>query len=268
MEMLTFFSFIDTLVAFFGVFFYLAIYMATFNTDVLFEVRIHGFSGCIAAQLLLCSTRATLSRHLGQVCPSSAPISFPPSHLLATLLSLLSKNASISDSPSTSNSPSPPTFAVSVAMHISTKSARFAASLMHQHLCVWYMTLLFQRIDYCNAVFASLPFTQLDRMQRVTNAAAKLVRVRRREHITLHLRKLKWLLATRKIEYKLAVHASRCLCRCEVRPQPPRCFNHPRWSDLFPLVCHVWNSLLNKVTFSPNFPVFRARLKSHMLARS
>ena len=67
--MLTFFSFIDTLVAFFGVFFYLAIYMATFNTDVLFEVRIHGFSGCIAAQLLLCSTRATLSRHLGQGMP-------------------------------------------------------------------------------------------------------------------------------------------------------------------------------------------------------
>ena len=226
--MLTFFSFINTSVAFFGVFFYLAIYIATFKTDVLFEVRIHGFSGCIAAQLLLCSTRATLSRHLGQVCPSSAPISFPPSHLLATLLSLLSKSASISDSPSTPNSPSPPTFAVSAAMHISTKLARFAALLMHQLLCVWYMTLFFQRIDYCNAVFASLPSTQLDRMQRVTNAAAKLVRVRRRERITLHLRKLKWLPATRKIEYKLAVHASRCLCRCEVRPQPPRCFNHPR----------------------------------------
>ena len=47
--MLTFFSFIDTLVAFFGVFFYLAIYMATFNTDVLFEVHIHGLSGYIAA---------------------------------------------------------------------------------------------------------------------------------------------------------------------------------------------------------------------------
>lgn len=49
MEMLTFFTLINTSVAFFGVFFYLAIYMATFNTDVLFEVHIHGLSGYIAA---------------------------------------------------------------------------------------------------------------------------------------------------------------------------------------------------------------------------
>jgi hypothetical protein len=47
--MLTFFTLINTSVAFFGVFFYLAIYMATFNTDVLFEVHIHGLSGYIAA---------------------------------------------------------------------------------------------------------------------------------------------------------------------------------------------------------------------------
>nr|CAH0113689.1 unnamed protein product [Daphnia galeata] len=49
MEMLTFFTLINTSVAFFGVFFYLAIYMSTFNTDVLFEVHIHGLSGYIAA---------------------------------------------------------------------------------------------------------------------------------------------------------------------------------------------------------------------------
>nr|SVE74197.1 EOG090X06Q3 [Daphnia barbata] len=49
MEMLTFFTLINTSVAFFGVFFYLAIYMATFNTDVLFEVHLHGLSGYIAA---------------------------------------------------------------------------------------------------------------------------------------------------------------------------------------------------------------------------
>nr|CAG4639202.1 EOG090X06Q3 [Daphnia magna] len=49
MEMLTFFTLINTSVAFFGIFFYLAIYMATFNTDVLFEVHLHGLSGYIAA---------------------------------------------------------------------------------------------------------------------------------------------------------------------------------------------------------------------------
>ena len=49
MEMLTFFILINTSVAFFGTFFYLVLYMATINTDVLFEVHIHGLAGYIAA---------------------------------------------------------------------------------------------------------------------------------------------------------------------------------------------------------------------------
>lgn len=49
MEMLTFFTLINTSVAFIGIFFYMAIYMTTMNTDVLFEVHIHGLSGYIAA---------------------------------------------------------------------------------------------------------------------------------------------------------------------------------------------------------------------------
>ena len=49
MEMLTFFALINTSVAFVGAFFYLLIYMVTINTDVLFEVHIHGLAGYIAA---------------------------------------------------------------------------------------------------------------------------------------------------------------------------------------------------------------------------
>ena len=49
MEMLTFFVLINTSVAFFGTFFYLLLYMATINTDVLFEIHIHGLAGYIAA---------------------------------------------------------------------------------------------------------------------------------------------------------------------------------------------------------------------------
>jgi len=49
MEMLTFFALINTSVAFVGAFFYLLIYMFTINTDVLFEIHIHGLAGYIAA---------------------------------------------------------------------------------------------------------------------------------------------------------------------------------------------------------------------------
>jgi hypothetical protein len=48
------------------------------------------------------------------------------------------------------------------------------------------------RIDYCNATFAGLPSTLLDRMQKVINAAVRLVlRVRRREHMKRHLNHLR-----------------------------------------------------------------------------
>nr|CAG4640880.1 EOG090X06Q3 [Eulimnadia texana] len=48
-EMMNFFAIVNVAVAIVGWFFYLAIYMATFNTDVLFEVHIHGLAGYIAA---------------------------------------------------------------------------------------------------------------------------------------------------------------------------------------------------------------------------
>lgn len=46
---LTFFTLVNTTVAFVDTFFYLVLYMATVNTDVLFEVHIHGLAGYIAA---------------------------------------------------------------------------------------------------------------------------------------------------------------------------------------------------------------------------
>ena len=161
------------------------------------------------------------------------------------------------------------------------------------------------RVDYCNAVFVGLPLNLLDCIQRVINSAARLVRrVRRREHITPHLRDLKWLPASRRSEFKLALHAFRCLCRCEDRPLPPRCFNCsaplylssrlriylPKRSlrssaeralmvPTFRTITHgdrafsrscalVWNSLPTTVTSSSSFSVFRARLMSHLLSLS
>ena len=46
--MMTFFALMNVSVAFMGAFFYLVLYMSTFNTDVLFEVHIHGLAGYIA----------------------------------------------------------------------------------------------------------------------------------------------------------------------------------------------------------------------------
>ena len=62
------------------------------------------------------------------------------------------------------------------------------------------------RLDYCNSVLAGLPQASIDPLQRVQNAAAKLVAgIGTRDHITPVLRSLHWLPIRLRIQYKLCV---------------------------------------------------------------
>ena len=62
------------------------------------------------------------------------------------------------------------------------------------------------RIEYCNSVLAGLPQLTIDPLQRVQNAAARLVAgTRTRDHITPVLQSLHWLPIRFRIIYKLCV---------------------------------------------------------------
>ena len=78
------------------------------------------------------------------------------------------------------------------------------------------MALVISRLDYCNSVLAALPLSTLYQLQRVQNAAARLVfELRLRDHVTPALIQLHWLPIRWRIQYKLcvlmyAVHNGQC----------------------------------------------------------
>ena len=62
------------------------------------------------------------------------------------------------------------------------------------------------RLDYCNALLSGCPQHLIDKLQKVQNAAARLIlQARKREHITPLLHSLHWLPIQARIDYKLSV---------------------------------------------------------------
>ena len=68
--------------------------------------------------------------------------------------------------------------------------------------------LVTSRLDYCNSFLVNLPASQILRLQRVQNNAARLItRTSRHDHITPVLRGLHWLPVASRIHFKVLVLA-------------------------------------------------------------
>jgi len=68
------------------------------------------------------------------------------------------------------------------------------------------------KLDYCNTILYGLPKSQLDKLQRVQNTAARLVtRSKKHEHITPVLRNLHWLPVHKRISFNILLMTFKAL---------------------------------------------------------
>ena len=196
---------------------------------------------------------------------------------------------------------------LSMRIHISkTVSSCFSAlrqirsirrSITRPVLLTLVSSLVLTKLDYGCATLAGLPTTQLNRLQSVLNAAARLIfSIRKYDHITPLLKQLHWLRVPERITFRLATLAYRCQHgmaphylatqlhrKAEVSPQywlrsastaaiestrPPS--QHKTIGDraFCEAAANAWNSLSATVHSSESLSVFRRRLKTELFQRS
>ena len=72
--------------------------------------------------------------------------------------------------------------------------------------------LVCSKLDFCNSLYYGLPSFQIQKLQRIQNAAARLIlRQRKFEHITPTLIELHWLPVTYRIKFTILVLTFKCL---------------------------------------------------------
>lgn len=94
-------------------------------------------------------------------------------------------------------------------LHLISKIRRYLTFAAAKSLVI---STILSRLDFANGILIGLPLTQIQKLQRVQNAAARVVaRCDRRASVTPILRRLHWLPVQRRIEFKVLTFAHKCV---------------------------------------------------------
>ena len=152
--------------------------------------------------------------------------------------------------------------------------------------------MVISHLDYSNSLLYGISANLLDTLQRVQNAAARLVLgIPKFDHITEGLKRLHWLPVRYRITYKIAVITYKVLANDEPRylrdllivQKPKRTL---RSSSSFTLqvprtklkcagdrsfaACapKIWNSLPDHLTSAKTLTLFKKQLKTHLFKKA
>lgn len=90
--------------------------------------------------------------------------------------------------------------------------AKLKLFLSHKDLETVIHAFITSRLDYCNSLYMGLTHSTLSRLQMVQNAAARLLTgTKKRQHITLALALLHWLLVKYRIDFKILIFVFKAL---------------------------------------------------------
>ena len=142
-------------------------------------------------------------------------------------------------------------------------------------------SLVLSKLDYCNSVLANVPGYLIKKLQRVMNAAVRLIyNVRKRAHITPYLMKAHFLPVKFRIRFKLcllvykamndmapdyikellvpripALRGERDVMMLKIPPKKEKTIHYQ--------MCMHWNSLPQNIRLSPTILQFKKELKTY-----
>ena len=151
---------------------------------------------------------------------------------------------------------------------------------------------ILSRLDYCNALFKNMPNFQFEKLQKLQNFAAKVVRKKSLDdHVTPCLIDLHWLPVKFRVDFKIAVLTFKSLNGLapsylkdlvEIY-KPPRALRSSSLNLLKPKVTKfktlgdrsfsfsapkVWNDLPASLRMETSLNVFKKNLKTHFFKKA